>query len=128
MRPIVWNRLPVETQRVALVIRAAEGTRDRIDLAWDDGRPWLVGIRSIDPGNTVALEAWKLHAELIGATIRDERPDDPLQESQGAAQTRHDLAQLQRDREAKRDVQPMPAGGLFDEVRRNTQDLFNLET
>lgn len=34
------------------------------------------------------------------------------------------LARLERDRGARRDNQPPPAGGLFDEVRRSTRDLF----
>lgn len=36
----------------------------------------------------------------------------------------HALAQLQRQRAARRDVQPMPAGGLFDRVTRAQSDLF----
>jgi len=33
-----------------------------------------------------------------------------------------------RERQARRDSQPMAAGGLFDEVRRATVDLFSPET
>lgn len=128
-RPIVWNRAPLSGQHLALVIRGAEGTRDRIDLAWDDGRPFLIGIRSVAPGNRVAVEAWKLAAELEGAAIRDERaPGDPWNVEQGDAQLRHDLERVQRERESARDFQPMPAGSLFDEVHRNTRELFNEET
>lgn len=39
-------------------------------------------------------------------------------------QARHDLAQHQARRAARRDLQPMPEGGLFDDVRRHTQELF----
>lgn len=35
-----------------------------------------------------------------------------------------DLDTHLRQREAGRDHQPMPAGGLFDLVRRDTQELF----
>jgi hypothetical protein len=35
-----------------------------------------------------------------------------------------DLERVRREREARRDMQPMEAGGLFDDVRRATRDLF----
>src|SRR4051812_42143705 len=83
--PIVWDRLAIEDQRRALVIRdaCAPGCRDRIDLAWDDARPFLVGIRSVRlPDGAAGLEAWKALAVLIGAEVRDERQTpDPFAEA-----------------------------------------------
>ena len=37
---------------------------------------------------------------------------------------RAQLAGVERERQARRRADPLPAGGLFDEVRRNTQELI----
>lgn len=126
--PIVWNRLPLDGQRRALVIRdASPPAPGLVDLAWDDGRAFLVGIRSLRlPAAATALEAWKLEAELIKAVIRDERADpfeaaDRANEAQAKAAA---LERARRDRESRREMQPLAPGGLFDECRRGEQDLF----
>lgn len=128
--PIVWNRLPIEAQRVALVIRnaALSGAQNRLDVAWDDGRPFLIGIRSIRDTNDPALEAWKALAVLVGCEIRDERSTPDVFAEADANNARAAVAarleQERRARDARRAYQPPSAGGLFDEVRRNTQELF----
>jgi hypothetical protein len=38
---------------------------------------------------------------------------------------RHSLEQLQRDRESRRDMQPLPEGSLFDLVTRAQRSLFD---
>lgn len=35
------------------------------------------------------------------------------------------LVRVQRQRDMRRDHQPMPAGSLFDDVARNQQELFS---
>lgn len=52
---------------------------------------------------------------------------DPFEEADtanAAGARRAALERVKAQRAAKRDNQPLPEGGLFDEVRRNTQELF----
>lgn len=122
---IVWNRQPIDSQRVALVIRDAplSDCRDRVDVAWDDGRPFLIGIRSIRlPDNPAALEAWRSLAVLIGAEVRDERQTpDPFAEADANNARKAVAARLEakrREVDARRTHSPMPTGSLFDQVTR----------
>lgn len=121
--PIVWNRQPIDAQRVALVIRDAPlvDCRDRVDVAWDDGRPFLIGIRSIRlPENPAALEAWRALAALIGAEIRDERrTPDPFATADAENARKAVAERLEREsrlRGQRRTHNPLPAGSLFDDV------------
>lgn len=52
---------------------------------------------------------------------------DPFAEAQAenAARARRDaLERMRRERDGRRGHAPLPEGGLFDEVRRTTRDLF----
>lgn len=123
-RPVViWNRAPVASARVALVIRDNPDPREPIALAYDDGRPWLIGIRCIClPADQEALAAWLASARADGLEVRDERTGNPLLMGQTTLAQRIELKR--REREARRDNQPLDPGGLFDQVRRDTRDLF----
>lgn len=128
--PIVWNRQPIEDQRTALVIRDYPDAWEPIALAWDDGRPFLVGIRTIrEPVDSAALAAWCAAAVVEGLPIRDERAAPNVFAEAEANNARKAAAErLERERrarDARRDHQPLAEGGLFDEVRRATADLFN---
>lgn len=117
-RPIVWNRQPIDAQRVALVIRDGQ-YMGRVDLAWDDGRPDLIGIRSVDPNTgAAAIEAWKLHAELCGAEVRDERQVLTA----GSISTREAIARLERERTQRRGLSA--PGILFNHEARAERGLF----
>lgn len=119
--PIVWNRLPLEDQRRALVIRDAPRV-GFAELAWDDGRPFLVGIRELRlPGQEAALEAWKTVAAVAHLPIRDERVPRPL--SEGSISTAQALELERRRREIRRGLQQDP-GDLFDFTSRDRRDLF----
>jgi hypothetical protein len=128
---IVWNRQPIDAQRVALVIRDAE-MRGHVDLCWDDGRPFLIGIRTMRmPGNEVGLEAWKLQAELARLPIRDERRPDPFADPSADRAARclaHQLESHARERQAKRRALPADDLDLFNPNRREARDLFSPET
>ena len=126
-REIVWNRQPFDSQIVALVIRDAE-RRGFADIAWDDGRPFLIGIRTVTTSDAAALEAWRTCAAVAGHEIRDERASPDVFAQADANNARAAVAARidakRRETEARRAHSPMDAGSLFDEVRRNTQELF----
>lgn len=119
--PIAWGRQPIDPDRRALVIRPAEGTRDRLDLAWDDGRPFLVGIRSVAPEDVArVVAAWSDYARLIGAEVRDERPAL----LGGSVSPEEALRRETWRRDARRQNQPLPEGSLFDFTARDQRGLF----
>lgn len=123
-RPVViWNRTPLASGPVALVIRDNPDPREPIALAYDDGRPWLIGIRCIClPADQEALDAWLASARADGLAVRDERTGNPLLMGQTSLAQR--LALKIREREARRDNQPLDPGCLFDQVRQDTRSLF----
>lgn len=137
-RPIVWNRMPLEGARRALVLRDTADPWEPIAAAYDDGRPFLVGCRCFRlPADARALQAWIDGAKVDGLALVDERaPVERVQLADGAAvqhlvpgvrpvdPTAHELALLAMKRQQRRGCAPLPAGGLFDEVARNQQDLF----
>lgn len=117
---IVWNRLPLDDQRRALVIR--DSGPGLAALAWDDGRAFLVGIRELRlPGQEAALEAWKTLAEVAHLPIRDERAPRPLAE--GSISTAQAIELERRRRAVRREVRQDP-GYLFDFTSRDRRDLF----
>lgn len=119
--PIVWNRLPLEDQRRALVIRDGV-TAGFCVVAWDDGRPFLIGIRELRwPAQAAALEAWKAVAQVGRLAIRDERTPQPLAE--GSVSTAQAL-ELERRRRQLRKGEPRDPGPLFDLTSRDRRDLF----
>jgi hypothetical protein len=127
-REIVWNRQPYESQIVALVIRDAE-RRGYVDVCWDDGRPFLIGVRTLRDGlETPALDAWRGVATINRREVRDER-SAPDVFAEADANNAHAamaarLETVRRDREARRASLPLPAGSLFDEVTRAQTELF----
>lgn len=127
--PIVWNRQPIEDQRCALVIRDNADPWEPVVLAWDDGRPFLIGIRCIRlPADAAALEGWKAVAVVGRCEIRDERTSPDVFGEADANNARTAVAARleheRRARELRRAHQPMPSGGLFDQVQRGTQELL----
>ena len=129
-REIVWNRQPYESQIVALVIRDAE-RRGFVDVCWDDGRPFLIGIRTLKLGagaDTVSLDAWRGVATINRREVRDERSAPDVFAEADANNARAAMAArletVRRDREARRASLPLPAGSLFDEVTRAQTELF----
>lgn len=127
-REIVWNRQPYESQIVALVIRDAE-RRGYVDVCWDDGRPFLIGIRTLRDGlETPALDAWRGVATINRREVRDERSAPDVFAEADANNARAAMAArletVRRDREARRASLPLPAGSLFDEVARAQTELF----
>lgn len=128
-REIVWNRQPYESQIVALVIRDHADAWEPVALAWDDGRPFLIGIRCIRlPGDAVALDAWRGVATINRREVRDERSAPDVFAEADANNARAAMAArletVRRDREARRASFPLPAGSLFDEVTRAQTELF----
>jgi hypothetical protein len=127
-REIVWNRQPYESQIVALVIRDSDRRRGAFDVAWDDGRPFLIGIRTLVVGvDSAALDAWRGLATFLRREIRDERAAPDVFAQADANNARKAMvARLEaerRRREAARDNQPLPVGSLFDEVTRAQAEL-----
>lgn len=127
-REIVWNRQPYESQIVALVIRDAERP-GYVDVCWDDGRPFLIGIRTLRDGlETPALDAWRGVATINRREVRDERSAPDVFAEADANNARAAMAArletVRRDREARRASLPLPAGSLFDEVTRAQTELF----
>lgn len=121
--PIVWNRLPLDDQRRALVIRDA-GAPGLCALAWDDGRPFLIGIRELRlPAQRVALDAWKTVAEVARLPIRDERSPLLRPFDEGSISTAQALELERRRREIRREMRP-DLGELFDFTSRDRRDLF----
>lgn len=121
--PIVWNRLPSASPR-ALVIRDAEA--GALDLAYDDGRPFLVGIRSVRlPQDQGAFDAWLAQAKAEGLELRDERRPRVLEAAQEpGTHMRHAVADLERQRRLRRHREPAGDTPLFDFTRRDQRDLF----
>lgn len=129
-REIVWNRQPYESQIVALVIQDSAWP-GFIELSWDDGRPFLIGIRTLKLGagaDTVALDAWRGVATINRREVRDERSAPDVFAEADANNARAAMAArletVRRDREARRASLPLPAGSLFDEVTRAQAELF----
>lgn len=121
-RPVVWNRQPVEGARVALVLRDTDDAWEPVEAAYDDGRAFLVGIRRFrPPADLPALQVWIDAAKAEGLAIVDERA--PRLDS-GSISTRQGLELERRRREAGRAADALPAGGLFDLVRRDQGELF----
>ena len=127
-REIVWNRQPYESQIVALVIQDSAWP-GFIELSWDDGRPFLIGIRTLRDGlETPALDAWRGVATINRREVRDERSAPDVFAEADANNARAAMAArletVRRDREARRASFPLPAGSLFDEVTRAQAELF----
>lgn len=127
-REIVWNRQPYESQIVALVIRDAE-RRGYVDVCWDDGRPFLIGVRTLRDGlETPALDAWRGVATINRREVRDERSAPDVFAEADANNARAAMAArletVRRDREARRASFSLPVGSLFDEVSRAQTELF----
>lgn len=118
--PIVWNRLPIDKARVALVIRDARA--GGYDLAWDDGRDCLTGIRSVRAEQSGVILSWQSLALSEGVRLRDERKVLGL--ANGSTTTAEDLRRLEQARAAKRAPLELPAGSLFDTVTRDQQEMF----
>lgn len=120
--PIVWNRVPADGARRALIIRDAPDPREPIVAAWDDGRAFLIGIRAFRlPADEKALAAWISAAKADGVPVVDQRDPNALQ---GSVTTSQALELARRTRDQRRRSEPLPAGGLFDLVQRDQGDLF----
>lgn len=122
-RPVVWNRAPLQGRVRGLVILDSGDPREPITLAYDAGGPVLVGIRNIRlPGDAAAFQTWQESARADGLVVVDQRGKPSL--LAGGISQAQAIELEERRRAARRACEPLPAGGLFDEVRRDTQELF----
>lgn len=89
---------------------------------YEVGGHWYftVPLRGIRGGFASRELAASFAAEFMGGALTDDVGN-------AAGAQRHALESLSRERAARRSAEPLPEGGLFDEVRRNTRDLFNPE-
>ncbi|HEV2530936.1 hypothetical protein [Phenylobacterium sp.] len=121
-RPVVWNRPPLTGQIIALVVRDTGDAREPLEACYDDGRPFLVGIRRFRPPvDQPALDAWIARAVADGLHVVDQRAPSL---ATGSISTRQAIELEQRRRAQPRAAEPLPAGGLFDLVRRDQGELF----
>jgi hypothetical protein len=139
MRPIVWNRCSALSAGRALVVVDHEADPRRCTLILDPGPgPVVYGVRDVVRGEAGerVLAAWRATAAEHGLAWEDERRSEPVRLADGPAEQRliegvrpvdptaYDLALLARRRQQRRGGAPLPAGGLFDQVGRDQQDLF----